>query len=336
MLDRSDVTYDSADDAWRGLVREVFTYGDDVPGVSDPRSVGSGFGRAARGTREVLAARVQIADPRNRLVFTRVRQFRLDYAIAQTIWALSKSNSVAPVAFYNPIGLKFSDDGRTVRSAIGPRLFGGEGAGQFHAALDKLRRDPSSRRAMLQIYLPSDLVEPTLDVSCTGSLHLLVRAGALHAIAHMRSQSALMVLPYDLFSLTMIHEIASICLGLELGTYWHVSNSAHVYEDELSKATSLLNEAPTEREPMSPMEGTSADALDNVIRAEQYIRAALGAGEDPTPRLQDFELTGYWTDMLNALTAAWNLRLGLSWERAGAVRLPSYFRRCLRLAHEKA
>lgn len=330
-----NLTYESADGAWRGLVGQVLSQGDNVAGVADILSVGSGFGKLSRGSRELLASRTGIDNPRDRLVFSRTRRFRLDYAIAQVIWAFSRSDAVAPVAFYNPTGLNFSDDGKTVRSAIGPRIFGGPGGGQFHAAIEKIRADTSSRRAMIQVYLPSDLLGTTRDVSCTGSIHLLARDGKLHAIVHMRSQSALMVLPYDFFLLTMIHELAAVNSGLELGSYCHLSNSAHVYEDELAGATALLDETPPERHSMPPMPMSSPEEFARLIEAEAHLRKSLASGSHMAKGLEIFHLSAYWRDLLLAIAADWIMRSGQSWEEAGAARLPACYQKCLQLAHQK-
>lgn len=329
-----DATYPSVDSAWRGLVGEIVAKGDIVAAISDPLSVGSKFGTKPRRTREVVAARILIENPRDRLVLSGLRQFRLDYSIATVIWALSASEAVSPLTFYNPAGRDFSDDGHTVRSAIGRRVFGMNGICQFRAAIENLRVDPLSRRSMIQVYLPSDLLQRTRDVSCTGSIHFLVRGGRLHAIVQMRSQSALMVLPYDLFLLTMVHEYASICSGLELGAYWHISNSAHIYEDELPNAESLLAEELASPEAMPYMPSSTADEIELLITAEKHVRESLANGMDPAPRLRDFELSAYWKDLLQAAAADWRLRSGQTWANSGASLLPGCYQQCLRQSHK--
>jgi thymidylate synthase len=320
---------DSAECAWRTLVRELLFHGTHVPATTDPLSVGSRFGSELRGTREMLATRSVIRNTRDRLIFSRSRRFRLDYAIAQFIWTLSGSDAVGPVAFYNPLALRFSDDGQTVRSAIGPRLFGGGEESQFRTAIEKLRADITTRRALLQVFLPTDLTHPTKDVSCTGSLHLLVRERRLWAIAHMRSQSALMVLPYDLFLLTMIHEMAATCVGLEPGPFLHVCNSAHVYEDEVAFAVELLADSSEDTQPMPAMPLAAVVEIDRAIEAEGHIRKRLAADPRADPQLEAFGLTSYWWELLLSLTVAWKLRQQVHWEEAGVDRLPDPYRRCL-------
>jgi len=191
--------YSNTDKAWRNLVRLIADEGESVSPVQDPLSIGSQFGQNPRSTHEVIATNLAIWNPRDRLIFSEVRPFRLDFAIAQVIWALSGWDEFEPLTFYHHRGSEFSDDGKTVRSAIGRRVFRSQNGDQFRAAINKISSDHSTRRAMIQIYLPEDLFVSSRDVSCTASLHLLARGSQLHAVGQMRSQSALVVLPYDLF-----------------------------------------------------------------------------------------------------------------------------------------
>jgi hypothetical protein len=61
----------------------------------------------------------------------------------------------------------------------------------------------------------------------------------------MRSQSALMVLPYDVFLFASLQGLLASRLGVEVGTYTHISGSFHVYEDELEMASAVIAEDPT-------------------------------------------------------------------------------------------
>src|SRR5262249_34926570 len=114
--------FQTAEEAWRGMVRSVAEHGDTVAGVQDPLSVGSEFGRTTRNTRELIAAQVRVDNPRARLFRSETRPFRFDFAIAQVIWALSGSDELEPLSFYHRRGPEFSDDGQTIRSAIGRRV----------------------------------------------------------------------------------------------------------------------------------------------------------------------------------------------------------------------
>src|SRR5687767_8279076 len=77
--------------AWRGTLSELFHRGHRVPGVSDPRSIGSGFGTTERSTRELMGQVLTIESPRDRLIQSRNRRIDLSYGIANVIWVLSGS-----------------------------------------------------------------------------------------------------------------------------------------------------------------------------------------------------------------------------------------------------
>lgn len=319
--------FHSTDEAWRDLLRSVVLLGDKVPGVRDPLSIGSKFEGNPRDTRELIATQAAIGNPRARLIASDARPFRLDYAIAQVIWALSGRDDLESLAFYHHRGAEFSDDGRTVRSAIGRRVFRSGNGNQMIEAVKLIRSDRSTRRALIQIYLPDDLFVPSRDVSCTASLHLLARGSKLHAVGHMRSQSTTVVLPYDLFLLTMLHEFASVCTGLKLGTYWHFCNSAHIYEDEMSFTNLLLEEVPITVEPMPEMPTSTASEIEALGEAEQMVRASLTA--DTELDVRSLSLSTYWLDLIRVMVADWKLRRGHSWSEPDVIDLPRFYRKIL-------
>ena len=89
-----------------------------------------------------------------------------------------------------------------------------------------------TRRAVISVFTPFDLEVKTRDFPCLVSLQFLLREGVLHSVCHMRSQSALLVMPYDLFLLTMLHEAMSVRLGLVWALITTSAGSLHFYEDE--------------------------------------------------------------------------------------------------------
>ncbi|MFN0055677.1 MAG: thymidylate synthase [Planctomycetales bacterium] len=321
----------SVQEAWTTLLGQVVDDGAVVEPVRDASSVGSQFGRETRGTRELRVAGSWIRHPRDRWVVSGVRGYRVEYAIALVVHALSRSRSIAPLLFYNRSGARFSDDGSTLNSAIGPRIFGGESTplSQFEAALDRLQSDPASRRAYLQVFLPQDVIEPTRDVSCTGALHFLVRGGCLEAIGQMRSQSVLMVLPYDLFLLTMLQELASVRLGIPLGGFAHVCNSAHVYEDELPLARAVLADSGHRVPAMPPMTPEAVRQIPDLVRVEQAGRVALALDPRQSCRPWLNELTPYWRDLLNLMWGAWKRSNGVPLDENDVEQLPDDYRQLL-------
>jgi thymidylate synthase len=244
-----------------------------------------------RRTRELIGATVRIADPRNRLVLRpSSRPWSLPFAMGEYLWYMRGENSVKTMAYYAPKMEEFSDDGVTLNSAYGFRIFGRHSAvgfDQWGAVKSLLSRDPDSRQAMVQIRTPRDAVVTTKDHPCTIALQFLQRRGRLHLVTTMRSNDVVLGTPYDIFSFTMMQEQMALELGLELGSYVHQVGSWHLYTDQTAIVEELV-EMPQHPESM-PHAG---HGLDQMVADEEAIRAgkrvALG--------------DGYWRDWRLALS----------------------------------
>lgn len=202
-------------------------------------------------TRELLHVALTVADPRQRVVFARPINPAL--AVAEIIWILSGSNDTAFLRFWNPRMRRYADDDKSLfHGAYGFRL-GSQPTlaphlapqlrheapsvppriDQLRMAYEALRQTPHSRQVVLQIWdAQRDLPNPeprSRDIPCNVLSHLLVRNGRLEWLQVMRSNDLIWGLPYNLIQFTALQEIMAGWLGLELGTYNHVSDSLHVY-----------------------------------------------------------------------------------------------------------
>ncbi|GAA4442319.1 hypothetical protein GCM10023170_017230 [Phytohabitans houttuyneae] len=251
-------------------------------GVTDPLSVGSSFRRAPRPFREIQAYSFTLDHPEQVLFASAVRPLSLPYALANILWTVTGDDTVAGIRFWNDRAAAFTDDGVRVRSALGPRLFGA--AQQFAVTLQRLRADRATRRALVLMVESKDLTTPTRDVPCMMGLQLLLRDDRLDAVATMRSQSALMVMPYDVALLTTIQRLLAAELGIAPGRYMHFAASMHIYEDELDVATSVAEEDLTPKvlpHPGSLQELQSIGAVKNEIEresVEELIRRSKQIG----------------------------------------------------------
>ena len=204
------------------------------------------------------------------------------------------------ISFYNPRGFDFSRDGIQFEAAFGDRLFGG--SNQMASAEARLREDPATRRALGIIYDSSDSHNARLDVPCAIGVQLLRRDESIECVTLMRSQSAIMVLPYDVFLFTMLQEISAVRLGCLLGNYRHYSVSFHVYEDEIDALLEACSARPSEAlAPMSPIQDASDDTLLKVFEAEKRIRKAYSSGTLDAFNVEDFNVDPYWAELLTAL-----------------------------------
>lgn len=189
-------------------------------------------------TKELISVTVQVNTPRDRLVANVYRKMSLKYLVGEWLWYERGSNSIDEISYYSPFWRKISDDGKTVNSAYGHRLFGFHsqfGVNQWEYAKGQLTDDINTRRAIMLIPSPVDMVKITKDFPCTISLQFLIRDNKLHLICNMRSNDLVLGFTYDAASFTMFQEKMLIELqskypNLKMGYYYHFAASLHVYQ----------------------------------------------------------------------------------------------------------
>jgi thymidylate synthase len=192
---------------------------------------------AGRGglTLEMLHAVLHIHDPRQRWAFSRQPALNPAFALAEVIWMLAGRRDSRFVNYWNPLLPRFAGDGETYHGAYGWRLRHEHGIDQLQRAYETLHANPDSRQVVLQIWKPTlDLPRETgtpaaPDIPCNISSLLKVREGRLDWLQIMRSNDVVRGLPYNVVQWTSLQEIMAGWLGVQLGSYVHLSDSLHVY-----------------------------------------------------------------------------------------------------------
>jgi thymidylate synthase len=250
---------------------------------------------ATRGsTAELTGVMLKIRDPRARLSRTEERGL-LFGCVGELLWYLAGSNKVRFIKYYLSRYSKESDDGQTIHGAYGPRLFNTRGHDQVRNVLDLLRRKPTSRRAVIQLFDAADLSKPHKDIPCTCTIQLILRDRRLHMLTSMRSNDVFKGLPHDVFSFTMLQEIIARSLGAELGEYKHAVGSLHLYEEDREKALHFIEEGWQSTVLMPPMPfGDPWPSIDQVLKAESAIRRGVFDG-------RDLGVGTYWGDIVRLL-----------------------------------
>lgn len=305
LTDGTPNAHDSVDCAWRLSLRAIQEQGNWVAPVRDKHSIGSHFGASSRPFRELTGFSFKIDNPRKRVVLSEARKLNFPFLFANLIWTLSGSDLLDMIAHYNARGVCFSDDGVTLASAFGPKLFGPTPS-QFDGIARLLLDDPSTRRAVIDLFDQTTLLRGSKDVSCALSMQFLIRNGQLDCIVYMRSQSALMVLPYDLFLFTMLHECMAARVGVPLGQYSHFCSSIHYYLDEEPQVVqTMLETAPTTIEPMPIMTEFNEDVRARIISVESKLRAVIFSSTNFEQRdlmslVSTSGLSKYWQSLFSA------------------------------------
>ena len=272
---------DTLDDLLRRVFHKLHTVG---------RRIAPSRGSAL----EITAILLHLANPRARLSRSESRG-RIFSALGELLWYLSGEDDLSFIRYYIPDYEQYSDDGRTIRGAYGPRLFNNDGVDQVAQVIALLRSRPDSRRAVIQLFKPADILQSYKDVPCTCTMQFLLRAGRLDMLTTMRSNDAFLGLPHDVFAFTMLQEIIARSVEADVGDYYHMVGSLHLYDSDRTKARQYLEEGwQATRSPMPPMpSGSPWPWLQNLLAAERALRTGQAI-----PRSY---WRPYWGDLLRLL-----------------------------------
>lgn len=245
---------------------------------------------------ELTGVMLELENPRARLSRSEKRGKPFS-CLGELLWYLSRTNDLSFIQYYIP-AYRYSADGDKVWGGYGPRLFDWNGINQFKNIVDRLSRNPSSRKAVIQLFDGQDLVEPHNDIPCTCTLQFFVRDELLHMLTTMRSNDIYKGFPHDVFCFTMLQEILARTLGLEMGNYKHCAGSLHLYTADEEKAAEFLGEGwQSTLYPMPPMPGGDPwPSINLLMEAEAAIRLK---GVDAV----DFSsgIDAYWADLFRLL-----------------------------------
>lgn len=253
---------------------------------------------------EIPTVLLQIRNPRARHSLSETKG-RLSSCLGELLWYLAGSKDLKFIAYYLSHYRDESDDGRTVYGAYGPRLFSMRGINQIENVLKLLRKNPYTRRAVIQLFDATDISSNHKEIPCTCTLQFLIRRRRLYMFTNMRSNDAFWGLPHDAFAFTMLQEIMARTLGIELGTYDHAVGSLHLYERHRKNAEQYLKEGWQSTAPMPPMPvGNPWRSIRKVLNAERLIRGNRKVSID---RLR---LDPYWADLVRLLQIYWHFSRG--------------------------
>lgn len=199
---------------------------------------------------ELISPVIVVRDPSRNVVTSPIRNMPIRYAVGELLWYLSGSNKVSDIRTFSKAWDNLTDDGETLNSAYGFRIFEKFGFDQWEHVKSLLKADPNTRQAVIHIKDASN--EQTKDLPCTLTLQFLIRDGKLNLIANMRSNDIWLGFPYDAFSFTCLQIKMAMELGVELGLYIHMAGSMHLYKRNLVKEPEF-DGIPCEEAPKRPV-----------------------------------------------------------------------------------
>lgn len=220
-------------------------------------------------TKELHPCMVEIIQPQKRTLLYPKRGNNPFATLAETYWILAGRNDVKFLEPFLPRAADFSDDGKVWRAGYGPRLRNWEvmrddpsmrvtdangnikSVGIFRGKVDQLKfvlkqliKNPASRQAIMSIWDPGTegLVETTKDWPCSNWIHYMIRNGRLNSTVVMRSNDVIWGWSaINVYEFTVIQEILCRALRVPIGSYFHMSDSMHIYDKSYKKMDELIS-----------------------------------------------------------------------------------------------
>ncbi len=192
---------------------------------------------------EKIMTSFELSNPIERVVYSKERKVNIIFQIAEFLWYLSGDNSLDFISYYSSNMRKYSMDGKTLTgTAYGIKLMNKiNGKSELEKVIELLKDFPDTKRAVLQIYHTSELfVDDNIDVSCTLDLQFLLRNNKLNLISYMRANDMYIGMVSDVFSFTMLQEFVANVLCVDVGNYYHIVGSSHIYELNFESAKKVV------------------------------------------------------------------------------------------------
>ena len=173
------------------------------------------------------------ARPWERVLFDKTRDANPFFHLIEAIWMIAGSHELDPIIKFNAGMVQFSDDGETLNGAYGYRWMNQFDFDQIPYIINILKQDPDSRRAVLQMWdAVNDLENPSKDVPCNTNIYFKIRDNKLQMTVCNRSNDMI----WGAYGANAVHmsvsqEYIAAALGVEMGTYYQVSDSFHIYEN---------------------------------------------------------------------------------------------------------
>lgn len=197
--------------------------------------------------KEILDFKTIIKNPYRRVVGGYNRNINPFFLLAEAMWIFTGRKDVKFLSMFNKNMEKFSDDGKVFHAPYGFRLrhwgirsedkfceenlHAAQGYDQIADAIRIFDNNPNTRQVVLSIWNPDlDLGTKTKDIPCNDIIMMKIRNGKLITTVQNRSNDLHWGLPTNIFQFSFLTEIISACLGIELGTQTHNSQSLHIYD----------------------------------------------------------------------------------------------------------
>lgn len=183
--------------------------------------------------------------PVERVLFHNGRDANPIFHLMESIWMLAGRRDVAFLKNFNSTIGQFSDDGKVFNAAYGYRWRHHFGYDQLDEVIKLLRKEPTTRQAVIQMWDHADLNKKTKDKACNTQVVFDTRENKLNMTVFNRSND----IYWGAYGANAVHfsvlqEFVACAIAMRVGSYRQVSNNLHLYT-ELYPAKKYVESPPT-------------------------------------------------------------------------------------------
>jgi thymidylate synthase len=191
-------------------------------------------------TREINNVKVVFKKDYSPTVTWAERNLSRSYIIGELIWYLTGNNKMKDIAKFSNFWQHISDDGITSNSAYGYLIHKKYEFDQLEQVINILKKDPLSRRAVINLnYAHANKLE-TKDEICTIGLQFMIRNNMVNMTTIMRSNDIWFGFPYDIIYFKLLQFMVAQALKIKIGSHTHFVTSMHLYDRDYEKAMLIL------------------------------------------------------------------------------------------------
>ena len=204
--------------------------------------------RTGTGTRSLFGHQLRF-DLRDGLPLLTTKRVHFKSVLHELLWFVAGSTNVA---YLRENGVRIWDAWADEDGELGP-IYGyqwrswpapdGGKVDQLAGVVERIRREPTSRRLVVSAWNPADLERMALP-PCHVLFQFYVADGRLSCQLYQRSADVFLGLPFNVASYSILTMMVAQVTGLEPGDFVHALGDVHLYANHFEQADEQLSRAP--------------------------------------------------------------------------------------------
>ena len=178
--------------------------------------------------------------PWQKVLASPIRDANPFFHMMEALWMLAGREDEAFLSHYvKDFGKRFAEETGTIHGSYGYRWRESLGIDQLDIIVEKLKRNPSDRQAVLQMWDAAgedDLTGDWKDRPCNTHIYFRVREAMLDMTVCCRSNDII----WGAYGANAVHfafllDYMAARIGVTPGIYYQISNNYHAYVDEIKR-----------------------------------------------------------------------------------------------------